>query len=185
MAWSAPSATQAAHFSSLPAVANTVAPRALAIWIAVTPMPLVPPCTSRVSPGCSRARSNTLLQTVKKVSGRLAASTSLRPCGHRQALGAGATQYSAYPPPATSAHTRSPSLKPAAPVAAASPATTAGDLQARHIGGARRHRVMPMRCSTSGRLTPAAAHADQHFAGARHRHRALGQAQHLGRAVAR
>ena len=50
---------------SLPAVANTGWPRAVASWIAVTPMPELPPCTSRVSPGARRARSNTLLQTVK------------------------------------------------------------------------------------------------------------------------
>ena len=80
---------QAAHLSSLPAVTITVAPSALASWIAVTPMPLVPPCTSSVSPGCRRARSNTFDQTVKKVSGRLAASTSLKPGRHRQALADG------------------------------------------------------------------------------------------------
>jgi hypothetical protein len=34
---------QAAHLSSLPAVTMTVAPAALASWMAVTPMPLVPP----------------------------------------------------------------------------------------------------------------------------------------------
>src|SRR5256885_11134127 len=45
------------------------APRAWASGMAVTPMPLLPPCTSRVSPACKAPRSNTLLQTVKKVSG--------------------------------------------------------------------------------------------------------------------
>ena len=54
--------------------------------MAVTPMPLEPPCTSSVSPFCRRPRSNTLLQTVKKVSGSEAASTTLQPFGHRQAL---------------------------------------------------------------------------------------------------
>ena len=55
MAWSAPCARQAAHFSSLPAVTITVTPKALASWIAVTPMPLDPPWTSSVSPRFSRA----------------------------------------------------------------------------------------------------------------------------------
>ena len=91
MAWSAPSFRQASHLSSLPAVAMTLAPSALAIWIAVTPMPLVPPWISRVSPGCSRTRSNTLLHTVKKVSGSEAASTSLRPLGTGRHWPTGAT----------------------------------------------------------------------------------------------
>ena len=39
----APSRSHAAHFSSDPAVANAVAPNAHASWIAVVPMPLVPP----------------------------------------------------------------------------------------------------------------------------------------------
>jgi NADPH2:quinone reductase len=69
MAWSAPSLTQASHLSSVPAVTITLAPSALAIWMAVTPIPLVPPWISKVSPACNRPRSNTLLHTVKKVSG--------------------------------------------------------------------------------------------------------------------
>ncbi len=39
----------------MPAVTITVAPKALASWIAVVPMPLEPPWTSSVSPGCSAA----------------------------------------------------------------------------------------------------------------------------------
>ena len=38
------------HFSAEPAVAITLAPNALASWIAVVPMPLVPPCTRNHSP---------------------------------------------------------------------------------------------------------------------------------------
>ena len=44
-------------------------------------MPLLPPWTSRVSPGARRARSNTLIQTVKNVSGserRFSQAPSLR-----------------------------------------------------------------------------------------------------------
>ena len=73
----------------------TVAPCALAIWIAVTPMPLLPPWISRVSPGCRRPRSKTFDQTVKKVSGRLAASMSLRLAGDGRHWPTGATQNSA------------------------------------------------------------------------------------------
>src|SRR5437773_2794519 len=81
MARSAPSFTQAAHFSALPAVANTLWPKAFTIWIAATPMPLDPPCTRKDSPGLMAARSNTLLHTVKKVSGKDAASTGVMPLG--------------------------------------------------------------------------------------------------------
>ena len=95
MAWSAPKATQAAHFSSLPAVTMTWQPKALASWMAVTPMPLLPPCTSSVSPACSRAMWKTFCQTVKKVSGRLAACTMFRPCGTGRHWPAGAMQNSA------------------------------------------------------------------------------------------
>ena len=95
MARSAPSSSQAAHFCGLPAVASTLWPKAFAIWIAVTPMPEDPPCTSRLSPGARRARSNTLLQTVKNVSGSDAASTGERPLGMGRHCGTGAVQYSA------------------------------------------------------------------------------------------
>ena len=73
----------------------TVAPKALPSWIAVTPMPLVPPCTSSVSPACRPPRWKTLDHTVKKVSGRPAASTSLHPAGTGRHCATGATQYSA------------------------------------------------------------------------------------------
>ena len=63
--------------------------------MAVTPIPLEPPCTSRLSPGCRRAIVKTFCQTVKKVSGRLAASTIDRPAGTGRHWPAGATQSSA------------------------------------------------------------------------------------------
>ena len=63
----------------------TVAPKCRAIWIAVSPMPLVPPWISTVSPRRSRPRSTRLFQTVKNVSGRLAASITVKPRGDRQA----------------------------------------------------------------------------------------------------
>ena len=47
----------------------TRAPNCLASWMAVVPIPDVPPWTSSVSPFCKPPRSNTLCQTVKKVSG--------------------------------------------------------------------------------------------------------------------
>ena len=95
MARFAPSRSQAAHFSGLPAVASTVAPKAEASWIAVVPMPDEPPCTRKLSPGRRRPRSKTLVQTVKKVSGTAPASTIDRPSGTGRTCGPGATQYSA------------------------------------------------------------------------------------------
>jgi hypothetical protein len=67
----------------------------LASWIAVVPMPLEPPWISSVSPGRSRPRSNTFDHTVKKVSGRHAASMSDRAAGDGRHWPAGATQSSA------------------------------------------------------------------------------------------
>jgi len=51
MARSAPSSRQDAHFSALPAVVKTFEPKCLASWMAVVPMPLVPPWTRKLSPG--------------------------------------------------------------------------------------------------------------------------------------
>ena len=84
-----------ATLGALPAVVKTRAPKARPSWIAVVPMPEEPPCTSRLSPGCNWPRSNTLLQTVKKVSGRAAASTIERPAGTGRHCAAGAVQNSA------------------------------------------------------------------------------------------
>ena len=95
MARSAPSETQTRHFSSLPAVVKTVAPNARASWIAVVPMPLVPPCTRKRSPAARCPSWKTLAQTVKKVSGMPAASSMERPFGTGRHCTPGARQYSA------------------------------------------------------------------------------------------
>src|SRR3977135_1485352 len=99
MARSAPSFTQASHFSALPAVANTLWPKAFTIWVAATPLPLDPPYTRTDSPRLRAARSNTLLHTVKKVSGKDAASTGVMPFGIGRHCGAGAGGESAEPAP--------------------------------------------------------------------------------------
>jgi hypothetical protein len=95
IASSAPIFRQKAHFSSLPAVATTRAPNACASWIAVVPMPLVPPWTRIVSPFCSRPRWKTFVQTVKNVSGSAAPSRRPSPPGIGRHCGAGAVQSSA------------------------------------------------------------------------------------------
>ena len=83
------------HLSAEPAVAITLAPNALASWIAVVPMPLVPPCTRNHSPAASRPRSNTLFHTVKNVSGTAAACTMSSPPGIGSATASSAMVYSA------------------------------------------------------------------------------------------
>ena len=115
MARSAPSSTQVAHLAGVPAVAKMRAPNRRASWIATVPMPLEPPCTSSVSPSWRRPRSRTLVQTVAYASGSAAASTSDTGAGTGRHCGAGATQYSAYPPPVRSAHTSAPTERSETP----------------------------------------------------------------------
>ena len=126
MATSAPRARQKSSFSGDPAVQMTRAPNALPSWIAVVPMPLAPPCTSRVSPARSWPTWTRLEYTVQVVSGSAAASTTLRPAGTGSTWPAGTATFSAYPPPAISAHTSSPGCQPvtSAPVAAIRPETS-------------------------------------------------------------
>ena len=82
---SAPKRRQAALLPSEPAVAKTRAPKRLASWIAVTPMPEVPPCTSTVSPAPRPAPPNRLAQTVKKVSGSAPRPAHVERSGHGSA----------------------------------------------------------------------------------------------------
>src|SRR5262245_25497911 len=118
-------------------------------------MPLLPPCTSRVSPGASLPRSNTLIQTVKNVSGSDAACIKLQPFGSGRQWPAGVTQNCAYPPPGVSAHTWSPIFHcvTPAPSATTAPLTSRPGKSEAPGGGA----YVPARCMQSGRLTPAAA----------------------------
>jgi hypothetical protein len=81
--------------AALPAVMITRASQALASMMAVVPMPLEPPCTSSVSPRCRRARSNTFIHTVKKVSGSAAASSRLSLPGTGRHCTAGTLTYCA------------------------------------------------------------------------------------------
>ena len=92
----APRRSQKRALSALPAVAYTLAPQAAASWIAVVPMPLVPPWTRTVSPALHPPRSNRLVHTVKNVSpGTAAASTRVIFLGIGRHSGAAATAYSA------------------------------------------------------------------------------------------
>src|ERR1043165_4158484 len=118
-------------------------------------MPLDPPCTRKLSPERNFPRSNTLLQTVKNVSGSDAASTNESPRGTGRHCTAGAVQYSAYPPPATNAQTRSPIFhsRSPGPIPATVPAISNPGVSETPGGG----EYCPLRCRISGRFTPAAA----------------------------
>lgn len=61
----------------------------------------------------------------------------------------------------------------------------AGHFQARDIGSARRHRIVAGPLEHIGPVHPGSAHADQHLAGLRLRHRPLGRFQDVGTAVLR
>lgn len=93
----------------------TLAPTALASWIAMVPMPLAPPCTSSVSPGRSWETMKTLDQTVQTTSGRAAAVFRPTPAGTGSSWPAGTATFSAYPPPDSRAQTSSPTAHPETP----------------------------------------------------------------------
>ena len=76
-------------------MAITFAPAALAIWIAVVPMPEVEPWISTVSPAFNPPCSNTLANSVNTVSGKAAASMRSSPSGIGKACRASTTAYSA------------------------------------------------------------------------------------------
>src|SRR5215470_1150398 len=153
MTWSAPMSRQYLAFSALPTVAMVLAPKALQSWIAVSPMPLEPPWIRIVSPAARCARSKTLFQTVKYVSGRLAASSAYMPRGNGRQQLAGVVQYSAYPPPGVSAHAMSPTRHSVTPSPRATifPATSRPMIGEASGGGG----YDPALWMQSGRLTPA------------------------------
>src|SRR4051794_25418707 len=83
--------------------------------MAIVPMPLEPPWTRKRSPGLNRpaAEPKSIDHTVQVTSGRAAASTRDTPDGTAISCPTGTATLSAYPPPASSAHTSSPTLHPA------------------------------------------------------------------------
>jgi hypothetical protein len=108
IATSAPSRVQNSIFSALPTVHTTFALCATASWIAIVPIPDAPPCTSSHSRFERCAAMKTFDQTVAVVSGSAAALTRSTPSGTDRTWGAGTATFAAYPPPASRAHTWSP-----------------------------------------------------------------------------
>ena len=79
------------------------------------PIPLVPPWIRKVSPAASRPAATTFDQTVHATSGSPPAVTASTPSGSGRTWAAGTATFSAYPPPASSAHTSSPTDQPVTP----------------------------------------------------------------------
>ncbi len=175
---SAPSSSQARHLSALPAVANTRCPMAVASWIAVTPMPEVPPCTSRVSPSrelgaVEHIRPNGIKGFRQR--GRFDHGQALR---HRQAL---RQRRRAILGIAAALHQRADHV---ALGEAAACQVAVDDLarhfQARQVGGARRHRIISLALEHVGPVDARRMDLDQHLAGFQYRRGPLAQLQDLG-----
>ena len=156
-ATSAPRRPQAAGFVVRAAVAMTFAPKALPSWIAVVPMPEAPPWTSRVSPRLQAAAIEHVgpdgeegLRDRRRLDVGQARRDRQRVDFVRDAIfgiAAAGNQRD---------HARRPSRWRDGARAAAqrrSPATSRPRMSVAPGGGA----YWPCRCSTSGRLTPAAA----------------------------
>ena len=178
MATSAPSSRQRASFSGDPAVQATRAPKALPSWIAIVPIPLLPPCTSSVSPLVSPASWKTLAYTVHAVSGNAAASVRPTPAGtgsswpsrHHDLLGVAAAGQQR-------AHLVT---RPPAGDAVADGPDPAGAFQARVRRRARRRRVAALPLHQVGAVDTAGGDLDDHLAGAGDRVGYLKPAQDVG-----
>ena len=122
-------------------------------------MPPAPPCTRKVSPGCSPATMNTFDQTVHATSGRAAAVTRSTPSGTGITWPAGTATRSAYRRrPAA----RTPGRRPAS---RSTPSPTRRDgaaaLQAEDLGGAGRRRVVALALQEVGPVDRGGGDVDQ------------------------
>src|ERR1700742_1235394 len=118
-------------------------------------MPPAPPCTSSVSPATRPAVRTTFDHTVHATSGSDAAVTTSTPVGTGSSCPAGTTTFSAYPPPASKAHTSDPtrtSVTPS-PSSATVPEHSSPGTSLIPAGGG----YMPLRCNRSALFTAAAA----------------------------
>src|SRR5699024_6804315 len=105
---SAPNSRTRVVAVSEPTVVSTLAPSSRASWIAVVPMPPVPPWISTVCPSPSPPSITRLDTTVAHTSTMPAASVRSMPSGTGSSWPSGTATTSAYPPPASRARTGSP-----------------------------------------------------------------------------
>jgi hypothetical protein len=110
--WSRPnSSRKRASFSSLPAVAITVAPARFASCTAAIPTPLAPAWIKTVSPFWSRPNSKRQSSAVPNGIGTHAATSTASPSGTTNVKPAGTATRSACEPCIMIATTRSPTLR--------------------------------------------------------------------------
>ena len=147
--------------------------------IAIVPMPLVPPCTSTQSPSAAKPRSNRLTQTVNRVSGIAAASTSDSASRNGQA---GARRRDAIFGIAAAGDQRADLLPDQRARRRARRDDFSRDLEPEDVGRAGRRRIEAPALQYVGPVDPGRGDLDQDFVRARPRHRPLDHRQ-LVRAV--
>ena len=149
-----------------------------ASWMAIVPMPELPPCTSRVSPGRSPASMKTFDHTVQVTSGSAAACTRSTPAGTGNSCPTGTATCSAYPPPESRAADLVADRPPVDPLAQAG--DPAGALQTRVRRGAGRWVVVPFALQQVGPVDRGGGDRDEHLARAGDGVRYLLPGQDLG-----
>ena len=129
------------------------------------PTPPAPPCTSSRSPGARPAWVKTASCAVVKTSGKPPAAGQSSASGTGIAARSCTVASSAWPPPPTTAITRSPSSKRVAPgpSAATSPASSRPGMSCGEPGGAG---IGALALQHVGAVQPGGAHPDEHLAGA-------------------
>ena len=135
--------------------------------IAIVPIPLVPPCTSTLSPSAAKPRSNRFTQTVNNVSGIAAASKSVDRIGHGQAGADGSDAIFGIAAACdegadVAAHQLFPTVD-----------DLSGDFQPEDVRRTGRRRIEPLALKDVGPVDARRGDLDQHLAGARGRHRAI------------
>ena len=114
-ALAADSTDAAAFLSAESTLVITYSPNAFAMGMITLASPLAPACMRSVSPAAAPPSIKRLRYAVANASGRQAASSNEMFSGAGMTISAGAATSSAYPPPGSSAHTRSPTRhRPAA-----------------------------------------------------------------------
>ena len=151
---SAPSAAIFPAASSERTVVMTRAPNAFASGMAALARPDLPAGMNAVCPGCKCPSMNRFRYDVANASGSAAASIRLKPFGTGMSIFSFTAAYCAYPPPPSSAHTRSPARHFAtfSPVLTITPAISS-PIQGGQPGG---EGYLPCRWRRSARLSAAA-----------------------------
>ena len=153
MASDAPACSARSRFSSVEATAITRAPIAVANWVAAIPIPPPAPCTSTVSPACSRPRWASAKCTVSTFIGTDAPCVKLRLSGSGNTCDGSVATTSAKPPSPGKAHTRSPADRPEP---SGAERTTPAISEPGTNGSGGDIWYLPRVCRTSGKVTPEA-----------------------------